>query len=292
MDQDERFARREPLVAPYDRGEQRIRRERGYRNVMPSGSGNEAGQEGKSNRFRYARIIGSSLFVIVLVVGAFFAAGPLMTFLERPLTRVTVEGEFLYVSKQRTSDLISAELDDDFLQLDLMRLKQVLESDPWVEHASLGRRWPDTLLVRIVEQKPIARWGDNGFMNQRGEIIQVDSTGQLGDLPGLYGTEADAWLLMQQYQDLSRLLRTRGLEVVALRCDDKRAWRMTLKNDIEVVIGRDQVMEKMRRFISVYDEHLHRYWLDVKSIDVRYTNGIAVQWIPESEAGAHFIKSS
>lgn len=289
MDRTESFERREPLVPSPEKSAQRIRRERGYRQVLPSGPDDSGEQQ---PRFRYARLAGRSLFLGLLIVGGFFAAEPLMKMLERPLSRVTVEGEFLYVSKERTSEIISAELDDDFLQLDLMRLKQVLESDPWIENAALGRRWPDTLLVRIVEQKPIARWGERGFMNQRGEIIQVESTAQLGDLPGLYGAESDAGRVMQQYQELSRLLRTRGLEVIALRCDDKQAWRMTLKGDIEIVIGRDQVMEKVRRFLTVYDQHLHRYWLDVKSIDVRYTNGIAVQWIPESEAAAHFIKSS
>jgi len=292
VDNDERFDAREPLVARRERSDQRIRRERGYNKVLPSGTSADAGSEEARSRFKYARVIGTGLFVSMLAVGTYFGAEPLMEFLERPLSSVTVEGEFLYVSKERTSELISAELDDDFLQLDLMHLKRVLENDPWVEYASLGRRWPDTLLVRIVEQKPIARWGENGFMNQRGEIIHVDSMAGLDGLPALYGAEADANMLMQQYQDLSRLLRSRGLEIIALRCDDKQSWRMTLKNDIEVVIGRDQVIEKMRRFITVYDQYLSRYWMDINVIDVRYTNGIAVQWLPGSEASAHFIKST
>src|SRR5690606_38898396 len=228
----------------------------------------------------------------VLGVGGYFAVKPVAQMLERPLSQVSVEGEFRYVGKERTMELISAELDGDFLQLDLMRLKSALEADPWVEYAALGRRWPDILLVKIIEQKPIARWGEHGFMNQRGEIIHVDSTTALMELPRLDGDETDARKIMQQYQDLAQLLRSRGLEILALSSDKKRSWRVTLKGGVEIAIGRDQVMEKMRRFITVYDHHLKELWTDIKSIDVRYTNGIAVQWQAESAASKQFIKSS
>src|SRR5690606_32777865 len=116
-------------------------------------------------------------------------------------------------------------------------LKQVLEQDPWVERASIGRRWPDTLVVRIVEQKPIARWGDVGFMNQRGEIVTVaEAASQLAHLPLLQGEVSDASLILRQYQDLVRLLRTRGLDVIALKSDAKKSWRMTLAGEVELVI--------------------------------------------------------
>lgn len=283
--------RTEKWSAPENR-ERPIRRARGYQKVLPLGVSDAGDNASDGNGTRWTRIVGTLIFLTTLGVGGYFAAGPVANLLERPLSSVTVEGEFLYVSKERTMELISAELDGDFLQLDLMRLKGVLESDPWVEYAALGRRWPDILLVKIVEQKPIALWGDKSFMNQRGEIIHVDSVESLTGFPRLDGEEGDAPGIMRQYQDLSQLLRTRGLEIIALSCDQKKSWRMTLKGGTEIIVGRDQVMEKMQRFLIVYDQHLSSLWSDIKAIDVRYTNGIAVQWTPESGASKRFIKSS
>jgi cell division protein FtsQ len=295
---EEKFSAGEPIAArpelgnwqPQPAPETPIRRVQGYKKVLPQGATDTEGSGIFSRRL--VRTLGGVFFLAMLCTGGYFAAEPVMNLLERPLSQVTVEGEFRYVGKQRTMDLISAELNSDFLQLDLMKLKAVLESDPWVEYAALGRQWPDTLLVKIIEQKPIARWGDTGFMNQRGEIIHVDNTDALTDLPRLDGDETDANRIMQQYQDLSQLLRSRGLEIVTLSGDKKKSWRVTLKGNIDLVIGRDQVMEKMRRFITVYDKHLSSLWPDVKAVDVRYTNGIAVQWLPESEASKQFIKPS
>lgn len=229
--------------------------------------------------------------VALLAVACYFAYEPLQKLLERPFKSVVVESDFHFVSKARATELISDEIDNNFLRLDLMRLKEVLMADPWVESVSLQRRWPDTLVVKIAEQKPIARW-DDGFLNQRGQIIRVAQNDVLQGLPWLQGNEADAVEILQQYQDLSQLLRSRGLDVVALKCDNKKSWRLTLKNDVEIAIGRTKVMEKIRRFVTVYDTHLNSVWMDVAAIDVRYSNGLAVRWVEGSESAKRYLRGA
>lgn len=300
MAREESFSAGEPLVARARqdeslipvRAERTARRIKGYRHVLPQGMSAASSDSSAHQRTPWVRSLGVVVFLVILTVAGYFSAEPIASLLERPLSSVTVEGDFHYLSKERITELISAQLNDDFLHLDLMELKGVLEQDPWVEYASLGRRWPDVLLVKIVEQKPIARWGEKSFMNQRGKIVHVDSVAELVELPALNGNEADAHKILRQYQDLSQLLRTRQLDIQVLSCDAKKAWRITLKGGVEIAVGRDRVMEKIQRFLLVYDEYLHDLWSDVATIDVRYTNGIAVQWLPESSASKQFIKSS
>lgn len=229
--------------------------------------------------------------VMLVVAAVYFGYEPLQKLLERPFKSVVVEGEFHFVSKARATELIGDEIDNNFLQLDLMRLKRSLSADPWVDEVSLQRRWPDTLVVKIAEQKPIARW-DDGFLNQRGQIVKVAEADRLQGLPWLQGSETDAVEILQQYQDLSQLLRSRGLDVVVLRCDNKKSWRLTLKNEVEIAIGRTKVMEKMRRFVTVYDTHLNRVWTDVAAIDVRYSNGLAVRWVEGSESAKTYLRAT
>ena len=265
----------------------RVKRVQGFNKVSPQGQQRDQ-MASKGNWL--GRAVGFLLCLIALGLGAYFVADPVKRLLERPLASVMVEGDFYYISKERAMELLSAELDGEFLQLDLMHLKDVLENEPWVEHASLVRRWPDTLEVKITEQQPIARWGKEGFLNQRGEIIRVADISMLDNLPLLEGDEIDASEIMQQYQDMSQLLRSRKLDVVALKSDKKKSWRLVLTGGVEVAIGRGQMMEKMRRFITAYDQHLNKYWEDVGAIDVRYTNGVAVQWLPDSNANKKYIK--
>ena len=265
----------------------RVKRVQGFNKVSPQGLQRE---EKASKHNWLGRAVGFLLCLTALALGAYFVADPVKRLLQRPLASVMVEGDFYYISKERAMELLSAELDGEFLQLDLMHLKRVLESEPWIEHAALVRRWPDALEVKITEQQPIARWGKEGFLNQRGEIIRVPDISMLDNLPLLEGDEIDASEIMQQYQDMSQLLRSRQLDVVALKSDKKKSWRLVLTGGVEVAIGRGQVMEKMRRFVTAYDQHLNKYWEDVGAIDVRYTNGVAVQWLPDSNANKKYIK--
>lgn len=282
------------------RTDSNLRRERGYNKVSPQGGKAAPSSPRKSSavdevRAKVSRTIiyrslGVGLLLSAFAGIAYFATDPLTRLLERPLKSVAVEGQFQYLPKDRAMELIEKEIDGDFLQLNLNRLKDDLQQDPWVDHVYLSRRWPDTLVVKIAEQTPIARWDANGFLNQRGEIIRVKETDKLLGLPWLQGNEINAREIMQQYQDLSTLLRSRGLEIVALKCDNKKSWRLTLKNDKEIAIGREEVMEKLRRFVTVYDKFLSSVWSDVKAIDVRYSNGVSVEWIPDSEMAKKYLK--
>jgi len=203
--------------------------------------------------------------------------------IDRPVAQVNVEGEFSYVTREQVMDVIAPAIDENFLQLDLSKVKQDLEQQAWVDVASVGRRWPNQLEVSIVEQKPIARWSDAGFLNQRGELIKTTLTGELMMLPLLEASAHTQAEVMNQYQDLAVLLRSRNLLIDGLKSDEKRAWTVILNNGLEVRVGRDQVMEKMKRFIKVYDAQLHQRMAEVAHVDVRYSNGVAVGWLDTAD---------
>jgi cell division protein FtsQ len=259
--------------------------------LMPKANRNSGAMVGRWIQIqRWLKKLVVGLSVLLAIWGGYKALGPLTELFQRPIKSVTVEGEFHFISQERATQLIMQEIDEDFLQIDLSKIKSVLLEDPWVEKVTLTRRWPDTLVVKIAEQKPIARW-DQGFLNQRGDIVRVKEMKGLDHLPWLQGEEIYAAEILQQYQDLSLLLRPKGLEILALHCDSKKSWRLTLKNDVEIAIGRDQVMEKMRRFVTVYEAQLNQVWQDVKSIDVRYSNGVAVRWIEGSDTAKKMISN-
>ena len=157
-------------------GRRRSKRAEGLNTKVPSYGGARLG-DNNDNAGRWSRrLVGLVLIVGALGLALYFVAEPVAELVDRPLASVMVEGDFHYISKERAMALISAEINEDFLQLDLMRMKTALESEPWVEHAALARRWPDALEVRITEEQPIARWGTDGFLNQRGELVQEMET--------------------------------------------------------------------------------------------------------------------
>lgn len=206
--------------------------------------------------------------------------------IDRPVGRVVVEGDFRFVDQLRVSDLVMAELHEqgdsgNFFALDLTLLQQHLETEVWVDVAQVERRWPDVLVVRVQEHQPIARWSDEGFLNVRGDIIVAAENPELLNLPLLQGEEGKEQDVMAQYQRLSGLLRLRELAISHLQQLATGVWQMQVQGSagsIEVLLGRDEIVEKMQRMLLVFDSQLQHRHESIKRIDLRYSNGIAVSW--------------
>ena len=228
-----------------------------------------------------------TMMVLSMATLAMFAYGSkdyVTGLLDRPVEGIQVTGELNYVTQAEVRKVITGAIDAHFLQLELAAVKQELENLAWIDSASVGRRWPDQLTVDIVEQKPIARWSDSGFLNQRGELVEVGLGGELDGLPLLDAAVHLQTEVMTRYQDLAILLRSRNMLITELVSDKKGSWTVALNNGLEIKMGREEAMDKMKRFLKVYDQGLHQRLAEIQSVDVRYDNGVAVQWrTPEQD---------
>jgi cell division protein FtsQ len=73
--------------------------------------------------------------------------------------------------------------------------KAELEQLPWIKEASVERRLPDTILVRIVERRPLALWQRGGRMaviDQDGTEIKGADPARFAGLPLVVGDDAPA----------------------------------------------------------------------------------------------------
>lgn len=202
--------------------------------------------------------------------------------LDRPVSSVKINGEFTRVSQKAVAEMIYDSMGSSFMKLDLESIQQRLEGQAWIDRVRVARRWPDQLEVTVIEHKPIARWGKTDALNHRGEVIKLTDAKAaeelLRGLPELNGVEGMEQSMMAQYQSLNKMLMDYGLSVKLLACDANRSWTMTLSDGVVIRVGRDQLIEKMRRFLLVYETQLQTQWADLSSIDLRYYNGVAVQW--------------
>ncbi|MGQ9425999.1 cell division protein FtsQ/DivIB [Gilvimarinus sp. F26214L] len=197
---------------------------------------------------------------------------------DRPINNIGVEGTFAYVSEQQISDIVTPMIVGGFLQSPLSAIKEKLEDNPWIAQAAVSRRWPDELFISITEEQPIARWADRGFLNHRGEFIAVEMNGHLTGLPLLTGAAGQERTMMKNYQKLAQTLGSHGLKIREFYSDELLSWDLVLANGLKITIGRDQTMEKIQRFLVVYNRELHSRLNEVARIDLRYGNGLAVEW--------------
>lgn len=224
--------------------------------------------------------------VVLAVVGASAAARAMLSV---GVARVVVSGEFKQVDKQMISEQIQPYLNNGFLRLDLAAIQDHLRQQPWIYSATISRRWPNEIEVNVEEQTPIARWGKRGYLNHRGELFVPENTNQrwinTSQLPQLEGPDNSSTEVMDHYRELSEMLTEYGLSLAELKLDEQSGWYMRLQRGTEIRLGSGEVMEKMRRFLSVYRISLSKQFNSVSTVDMRYSSGFAVAWKAQPSEG-------
>ncbi len=223
--------------------------------------------------------------LILIGVGVVLAAGVKAAVVLHaiPVERIVVTGKLEHTREVALQDMVQPALIGGFLSADLLQIREQLESLPWVYEVTVKRRWPNTLEIQVIEQLPIARWGEKGFLNHEGEVFNPSSIGSWGSLPLLSGPPGSERQLIDHYQLISRLLQAVELTVATLSVDARGQLRTTLDGGTEVLLGGEELRERLDRLVSLYDAGLRERKADVQRVDMRYQSGVAVAFFESPE---------
>jgi cell division protein FtsQ len=195
-----------------------------------------------------------------------------------PVEHIRVTGDIENLQREQVQGLIQPALDGGFLAADLRLIRQELESLPWVYEASARRRWPNALEINVEEQLPIARWGEDGFLNHSGEVFHTSRAGDWDSLPALRGPEGSQRELMARYLRLIDLLAPLQLAVNELAIDARGQLQLKLQSGAVIVLGNSEFLERVQRFMAIYPEHLSHRADQIERVDMRYESGLAVAY--------------
>jgi cell division protein FtsQ len=258
------------------------------RKPVPRGASRMVAKEPMSVRlpkanFGFLKMLMWPILLVALGYGTYIGAQRLVPYVDRPITKIAVQGDLSYISQQAVQQRIAPYIGGTFFTVDLASMRTELEKMPWIAHAEVRRVWPDQVVIRLEEQLPVARWGDGALLNNQGEAFAPRELANYEHLPQLYGPQRAQQQVMQQYQVLSQMLRPLGFSVARLELRERGSWFLTTGAGsagpgIELLLGRDHLIEKMRRFIVIYDKTLKEQITNIASIDLRYANGLAVSW--------------
>tara|TARA_R110001599_G_scaffold65838_2_gene185901 strand:- start:153074 stop:153892 length:819 start_codon:yes stop_codon:yes gene_type:complete len=199
-----------------------------------------------------------------------------------PVQHITVTGELEHTRTDLVQDMVQPALVGGFLRADLQRIQAQLEELPWIYQATVQRRWPNALEIHVIEQLPIARWGESDFLNHEGEVFRSSSSKEWQTLPQLRGPEGSAKALVAGYQRIVEILRPLHLAVVQLAVDERGQVAVVLEGGMQLLLGSEDFLERMHRFVAIYRSELGTRATEVVRVDLRYETGIAVAFNEES----------
>ena len=204
--------------------------------------------------------------------------------IDRQIGFIGVEGATRHIDKNAVEQGLWAQMNAPLLDVDLQHLHETLVQQPWINEASIKRSWPAAIEVQLIEEVPVARWGDRGLLNHEGDIFWPELKSEYMALPKLNGPSHETVRIMQQYHDLSQLFSRSELRIVGLVLEARGAWNIELESGMHIIAGREDLMPRLRRFLDVYKTQLADRAGEVDEVDIRYTNGVAVRWKAQETA--------
>ena len=216
-------------------------------------------------------------FLLACVYGLIATPKVIETISNQRVEQVLIEGEVNFVSEQEVLDGVSSFISKSLLLVNIDEIKKQLELMPWIRSVNIRRDWPDTLVLNVIEEKAIARWEEIQLLNQDGVIFSPTNIFGLENLAILSGPTGSERQVMEQYQLFSQLLYQCGLKIAKLNLNERSAWNLTLTNDVLINVGKTKVVERMKRLVEFSYSEVMKKMVTIESIDLRYTNGIAVK---------------
>ncbi len=209
-----------------------------------------------------------------------------------PFEVVHIGGELQPLHRAALEKVVAVEIRGGFFSLDLQGVQQAISKLPWVEQATVRRLWPDRLDLHVRERRPVARWSGEGLVTAEGVVFHSKDTEIPAGMPNLVGPDAQsAPLVLERHREWQSLLQPRGVEIDELRLDARGAWSLILKDGLRIELGKTEVNERLARLLRVLP-HLRQQAATLERIDLRYSNGLAVQWRAEVIAEPERPKSA
>jgi len=254
----------------------------------------------------------TTLLLLVTFVGLLTASWFFISWLTKPgsfpFKKVELVNQLENQKSKQLQRMTGNMMNGGFFSINVDQLRaDLLSRLPWVKSVSVRKVWPDKLLLKIIEHKPVARWlsveksnklNETQLLSQSGIVFNPVLTDkqerQFAQMTLLTGTNSNAEKVLTNCAQINKRLKQLGLGIKQCGMNERRSWKLklSLNNDLDLKLGKEKIMQKLERFINVFSGQLKQYLSSVESADLRYSNGFSVKWIPAAGITGPLTNSS
>ncbi len=246
----------------------------------------------------------SRLLLIMLSAALLTLAVVLVIWLNKPgnfpFKKVELVNQLHNQESRELQQVAAQALNGGFFSLDVDVFRaELLTRLPWVKSVSVRKVWPDKLQIEIAEYKPVVRWQSvdsrqhsaEQFLSQQGIIFQPQLTAEqklkFARLAIFYGPKMSAERVLEKCFAMNKEINKLAFGIESCGMNKRRTWSISLLGSaveehrhlaMDVRLGKEKIMQQLKRFVEVFSGKLKHYLSAVDYVDLRYTNGFSIRW--------------
>ena len=213
------------------------------------------------------------------VTGSIAASGLSHLLKDIQIRQVKLLGDLRYLDAENLTKDLSVKFDGSYLDTTLTEVVSEVESHPWISNASVRRVWPDTLLIEIVEQRPVAVYNDTQYLGSSGDLFEPPELVEK-PMPRLYGALSETSQVYSHYRVFSDRLADLA-KVTSVSRGHDLGWEIVMDQGFTLQLGRVDILGRLARARDILKQLDKDRLRQIRKVDARYDNGIALAWRPE-----------
>lgn len=180
-------------------------------------------------------------------------------------------------------NMLAVERGAPILAYDFRQAKVRVEGLPWVQAARLERLLPDTLVLHLIERRPLALWQRDGrfsLIDEEGEVITTQGLDRFKGLMHVVGADAP-----ENVGPLIELLETQPqiheMVVAAVRIGGRR-WDLRLEGGVDVRLPELGAPEALAR-LAQFEQQKNLLSREIRILDLRMPDRVILRRQPQIE---------
>ncbi len=222
------------------------------------------------------RMIANTLIALSLGLLAYGALRYVLQLPVFPLRSVQLAAVPVHVDVEQLNKVVKSAVRGGFFSVNLEQTRLAFEQLPWVRKVSVRRKFPWGLEVSIEEHVALARWNSAELVNTHGEVFAAKTS---ESLPGFVGQPDTSAQVTEMYTAMGKQLSAIGQEIAQISLSPRFSWQLRLHEGMVLELGREQMQQRLARFVAVYPYSLASRGRTVSHVDLRYRNGFAANTV-------------
>lgn len=226
---------------------------------------------------------------VVLAAGVF---GFYRVMTDAQIAALNIAGARSDAERSQVLAHVSPAVTENYFTSDLRAIRDRALELSWVDRVVVSRAWPNAIRVRVMPRNAIARWGTGRLLSDSGDVFTEVAPRNYQNLPLLHGPVSQSKMMMRRYNEINQLFLPAGIRLKELYLTERMTWFMQFDSGLRIIVDQDQTMSKLQRLSHLAHNDLKPVWPNIAAIDLRYRNGLAIQWknaAPPKIASGQFV---